>query len=94
MKKFTLMAALAMTAMPMMAEEAKVELVENPTIDKTFANWEGKKAIYDVAIISDDAKAALEAREDVRGGQIWAATHGRVATMKNSSIPWVLTAVL
>lgn len=78
MKKFTLMAALAMTAMPMMAEEATVELVENPTIDKTFANWEGKKAIYDVAIISDDAKAALEAREDVKVNTVerWFETWG------------------
>lgn len=73
------MAAMTMAMMPVAAQEAaESNLVENPTLDKTYAAWEGKKAIYDVAIISGAAKEALEANVDVTVNSVetWFETWG------------------
>lgn len=41
------------------------QLKDDATIEATFANWTGKKAIYDVMMIGDVAQSKLDANEDV-----------------------------
>lgn len=60
MRNFTLTTMMALIAVPAFSQTENL-LIENPTIEKTYANWEGKKAIYDVSLLLGDAKATLEA---------------------------------
>ena len=92
MKKFSL--ALALLAAGVTG--AGAQIVEDAGIAATFQNWEGKNAIYDVAIISEEAKATLEAREDVTVNtlQHWFETWGdmgRYASNNGNNEEWLAT---
>ncbi len=67
MKKITLTALmLAIVGTPALVQaQEETNEVSKPTLDKTFANWEGRSVIYDVAVMGVDAKANLEKMENV-----------------------------
>ena len=66
MKKFSLALALLATG----ATGAVAQTVEDPGVAATFKNWEGRAAIYDVAVMSDEAKAILFNNSDVTVNQL------------------------
>ncbi len=62
MKNFTFTIT-ALMMFPMLSSAQQVG--GDPTIDRTYSNWSGRNAIYDLSIAGPDARTALSANKDV-----------------------------